>query len=126
MPGANDYPPEELAARAAQTPADCIPTQEEISKACAAQERGRRGQNVILKAGDSYGGHRLTVCDSNLNVVEVIKAPRVVHFGKAVRIAKENGGLVFLSVDVYWGTVWIDEGYEIEIWPRLRPRPRDI
>jgi len=81
----------------------------------------------------AYATPLLRVLDSDFNVVyERVWSRTLWDVAELIEVAKALDGLLMVEQDVefLWSTpgerVWADEGFSVEIWPRLRVRPPNI
>jgi hypothetical protein len=79
-----------------------------------------------------YGAPVLVVLDNEFNVVHKRPWSRTFHdLLELTEVAKTLDGALLVEQDVEWlmpGTdeAWCDEGFSVEVWPRLRVRPTNI
>jgi hypothetical protein len=79
-----------------------------------------------------YAAPVLTVLDSEFNVVHQRLWSRTFHdLLELTGAAKMLDGALIVEQDVEWLTpgpdeAWCDEGFTVEVWPRLRVRPSKI
>jgi len=79
-----------------------------------------------------YAAPVLTVLDSEFNVVHQRLWSRTFHdLLELTMAAKMLDGALLVEQDVEWLTpgpdeAWRDEGFSVEVWPRLRVRPTNI
>lgn len=80
-----------------------------------------------------YAAPVLTVLDSDFNLVHRRSWSRTYHdLLELTEVAKELDGALLVEQDVEWLTLggadepWCDEGFSVEVWPRLRVRPNNI
>ena len=79
-----------------------------------------------------YAAPKLVVLDGEFSVVHTRPWSRTFHdLLELTEVAKSLDGALLVEQDVEWltftpGDAWCDEGFSVEVWPRLRVRPNNI
>ena len=133
--GANeDYESHDIILRAAEQDAVPLCDADTLNLLLAALRReGLMTNGTFDSQVHVYATPLLRVLDSDFNVVyERVWSRTLWDVAELIEVAKALDGLLMVEQDVefLWSTpgerVWADEGFSVEVWPRLRVRPNNV